>query len=495
MKKLFLIAVLFACAGVWAMPPRKGAFDENGETRDVEGRNIRAGVNPHEAHIKKSTGGAPNLAPRGLVILVNFADVAFTTPRDTIDSMMNANHFVRSYDYDYIYKDGKQYQGTIIGRGSAKQYFRDQSYGAYNPVFDVVGPYTLSKNVRNYDDSGAKNVIKEACELADTNGADFTLYDNDNDGYVDFVYVIYAGEGEADGGPSYTIWPHNWYLKTRWGVTCVVDGKTIDNYACSNEIQHWEQVYTGIGTFCHEFSHVIGLPDLYYTANSGTSPHTLNEWDILDVGCYNNGGNTPPAYSAYERFYCGWLTPRVLNETEYVWLSPIDNKKALLVCEGNSHNLVGYNPNPQTFYLLEVRTHTGWDEHLPGSGMLITKIQYDSYKWANNTVNNSANAQGVDLIEATPNTATGREQWAYDTDAYPCGGNSWTSFAGHEVTNIVQHDDGRVSFIYRDATPTEQVMVNDEQLAGSRKVLQNGQIYILRNGKTYDILGHENHQL
>ena len=202
-------------------------------------------------------------------------------------------------------------------------------------------------------------MIKEACQLADANGADFTLYDNDNDGNVDFVYVIYAGEGEADDGPSYTIWPHNWYLKTRWGITCVVDGKTIDNYACSNEIQHWEQVYTGVGTFCHEFSHVIGLPDLYYTANSGTSPHTLNEWDILDVGCYNNGGNTPPAYSAYERFYCGWLTPRVLNETEYVWLSPIDNQKALLVCEGNSHNLVGYNPNPQTFYLLEVRTNTG----------------------------------------------------------------------------------------------------------------------------------------
>ena len=264
---------------------------------------------------KKEVGGVPNTAPRGLIILVNFKDKAFSTPKDTIDSMMNGANFTRHYPYNYDYGTApniRHYEGICDAHGSARKYFQDQSYGQYNPIFDVVGPYTVSGNIATYgsngwngSDSNVGQLIKEACTLADNNGANFALYDNDNNGYVDFVYVIYAGYGEADGGPENTIWPHNHSLSA-WGYSNVrFDGKTIDNYACSNEIDFGSKAYSGIGTFVHEFGHVIGLPDIYSTDNESVHK-TSGMWEIMDYGPYNNEGNTPPAYSAYERFYCGW---------------------------------------------------------------------------------------------------------------------------------------------------------------------------------------------
>jgi M6 family metalloprotease-like protein len=436
----------------------------------------------------------PNLAPRGLLILVNFQNKEFVTPYETLLDMLDGDNYSRSYTYQYTY-EGKTYTEKVSCSGSARKYFQDQSYGQYSPVFDVVGPYTLSQNYAYYggnNDQNAPLMIKEACELADQNGADFTLYDHNEDGYVDFVYVIYAGYGEADGGPSETVWPHNSELSPNkwWGIKCEVDGKLVNNYACSNEISYTSGVYNGIGTFCHEFSHVLGLPDLYYTSSSGTAPHTLLEWDILDYGPYNNDGNTPPAYSAYERFFMGWLTPRVLDDPEYVWLNPLNfqNGMSILICEGGQHNLIGYDPQPRVFYLLEARTKLGWDKYLPGGGLLITKISYDPDKWYNNTVNNDAKNMGVDLLEAKPN----KTLYALRTDAYPAGAEEWTSFADHEVTSIKTQNGGSVTFCYRYAEEQGvEIVESGASKVESRKVLRDGQIYLMYNGKMYNVQGQE----
>ena len=438
---------------------------------------------------EKKIGSEPNIAPRGLLIMVNFADQEFVTHHDTIDSMLNGANFTRKYTVDYTYY-GQHITATITSSGSARKYFQDQSYGQYNPVFDVVGPYTLSRETSYYgqndmrgDDKRPDEMIREACQLADADGADFTLYDNNNDGKVDFVYVLYAGEGEADGGASYTVWPHNYDLS--YTKRCVIDGKQVCNYACSNEWQHYGQVYNGIGTFCHEFSHVMGLPDLYIT-QTGPSHHTLCDWDILDYGPYNNDGNTPPAYSAYERFFCGWLTPRVLTEPEDVQLNPLNdgNGEALLMCSGDSHNLVGYNPNPKTFYILENRVRTQWDEYLPGNGMLITKIQYNQSKWENNTVNNIANAMGVDILEAKSNTS----DYGAATDAYPAGAKEFMGFIGHEIAEIVNKRTNVITFKYRGGAPEGIDEIEDGQKAIKR--IENGRVIILRDGKKYDLLGN-----
>jgi len=479
--------------GVWLDERTLQPMSEEAKAARIEVNSTRAQARRIQQANK--TGKAPNLAPRGLLILVNFKNKEFVTPYDTILNMLDGDNFTRKYEYDYEYQEReggpvKTEHVSVTSSGSARKYFFDQSYGYYNPTFDVVGPYTLSKDYSYYgknDDANVGLMIKEACQLADEAGADFTLYDNDKDGKVDFVYVLYAGYGEADGGPENTVWPHNYELSLL-GVNCTVDGKKVNNYACSNEISYASDMYNGIGTFCHEFSHVLGLPDLYETNTNPKGLHTLFEWDILDYGPYNNDGNTPPAYSAYERFYCGWLKPRVLKDPESIFLSHINFKKgdAILLCEGDQHNMVGYDPDPQVFYLLEARHKTGWDEYLPGRGMLITKISYSAKNWEYNRVNNSADNMGVDLIEAKKNTM----DYAYYTDAFPYGAKSWTGFANHEVTEISMEAGGSIAFSYRGAekSPIENVEGEEKPYT---KILQNGQVVIIRNGKTYDLTGRE----
>ena len=289
MKKIGLIAVLsvMVCSA-WAMPARRGGIvkiqpdgseitvyqhgdehfhwqtNEKGEwlklgedgfyrltealsTEQIEAKRV--------ASSKRATQAAYplNIAPKGLVILVNFADVAFETEKAEMDSMLVGENYTRNYSYTY---KGKTYK--IQSQGSARQYFYDSSNGQYNPQFDIVGPVTVSENMAYYgknntsgQDSKPEYMIEEACKLADTEcNVDFSQYDNDGDGYVDFVFVIYAGYGEADGGASTTIWPHAWNLYSAAGRMCKVDGKKVDLYACGNELDFFSNTHTGIGTIC-----------------------------------------------------------------------------------------------------------------------------------------------------------------------------------------------------------------------------------------------------
>jgi len=238
---------------------------------------------------------------------------------------------------------------------------------------------------------------------------------------------------------------------------------------------------------------VMGLPDLYST-NSDMTLHTLSSWDIMDAGSYNNTGNTPPNYSAYERWFMGWTTPRILTDPENVKLKPLqDSKECLLMCDSDVHNLDGVNPQPRTFYLLETRVKEGWDAYLPGRGMLITKIQYSPSRWKTNQVNNSESQMGVDIMEAKANTS----YRAKSTDAFPAGADAFTKFEGHEITNIKRNTtNGNITFKYRGGTEgVESILYSEDSV---QKILLDGQILIIRNNKLYDLNGrlvHENNQL
>lgn len=446
----------------------------------------------------KKAGSELNLAPRGLIILVNFTDLELKTEKAEMDSMLNGLNYSRRYQ-GYTTAGKKT---VIISQGSARQYFHDTSFGQYNPVFDVVGPVTVSKshdyygeNNRQGDDKHVEDMIKEACELVEDE-VDFTLYDNNNDGKVDFVYVIYAGYGEADGAGDDYIWPHNYHLSYT-GTNCVVDGKKVDNYACSNELDYYSKEHDGIGTFCHEFSHVLGLPDLYVT-NNGTHK-TMGAWDILDYGPYNNDGNTPPHYSAYERFFMGWLKPTILNRPCDAVLSQLGttNTAAILTATGE-HNLIGNDPMARTFYMLENRQKEGWDQFLPGHGMLITKINYSQSKWAGNTVNNTSSSMGVDIIEAdgkTPSFSQTNSNNGYAGkigDAYPAGSDSFTKLPEYQVTAIDEID-GKITFKVNGGGDMIKVAVEDvfqPATSTAKKIIRNGQILIERNGVYYDLMGN-----
>ena len=494
MKKIGLLIVFSALVcSAWAVPARRGGIvktqpdgsqitvyqhgdehfhwitnekgdwlkmDNNGFYRVTEALSVEQIETRRVASSKRAAMAAYplNVAPRGLVILVNFADVAFETEKAEMDSMLTGEDYNRNYSYTYR---GRTY--NVNSKGSARHYFYDSSHGQYNPQFDVVGPVTVSENMAYYgknnsygNDSHPEHMINEACKLADSEcGIDFTQYDNDKDGYVDFVFVIYAGYGEADGGASNTIWPHAWNLYSAAGIKCQVDGKTVDLYACGNELDFMSKTHTGIGTFCHEFSHVLGLPDLYVT---NTASHvTMNEWDIMDYGPYNNEGNTPPAYSAYERFFLGWLQPRLITEPENITLEEINSTNtALMITEGDSANLIGNNPNPTTFYMLENRQQEGWDEYLPGHGLMLTKIQYNYNRWCQNTVNNSSSKMGVDLVEANGKASNSGKA----TDLFPAGASKYLGITNHAIEGI-EEVDGVIEFKYKGGVENPDTAIED----------------------------------
>ena len=406
-----------------------------------------------------------NIAPRGLVILVNFKDTEFETSKAEMDSMLIGVNYTRDYSYTYR---GKTYK--VTSKGSARQYFEDASFGQYDLQLDVVGPVTVSNNYSYYgqnnsagQDKQAEKMINEACKLADSEcNVDFSQYDNDGDGYVDFVFVIYAGYGEADGGDKNTIWPHAWNLYSAAGIKCQVDGKTVDLYACGNELDNYTKHHTGIGTFCHEFSHILGLPDLYDT-NQTHNQKTLGEWDIMDYGPYNNDGNTPPMYSAYERFFMGWMTPRLITESKNIVLEELnDSQNALLISTTDQHNLIGNDPNPTKFYLLENRQQEGWDTYLPGHGLMLTYVQYSYNRWSQNTVNNNSKSMGIDLIEADGKTPTSSQN-GYDgkaTDLFPAGATSYTKIADHTIEDI-EEVDGVIKFKYKGGVDDPETAIED----------------------------------
>ena len=502
MKKLSVLVLFFAMAvAAWAVPARKTGvvvtqpdgseiivyqhgdehfhwqtndkgewlkLDADGFYRVTDALSVEQIEAKRMASSKRAAQAAYplNVAPRGLVILVNFADVAFETEKAEMDSMLTGENYTRNYSYTYR---GKTYR--INSQGSARQYFKDASNGQYNPQFDVIGPVTISNNMSYYgkndsygNDMYPDKMVSEACKLADTQfHVDFTKYDNDNDGYVDFVCVVYAGYGAADGGGDNTIWPHSWNLLAA-GTQCKVDGKTVDLYACGNELDFYSKKHTGIGTFCHEFSHVLGLPDLYVTNNA--SHTTVNEWDIMDYGPYNNDGNTPPTFSAYERFFMGWLQPRLITEPENVVLKDLkESNEALLISSTDEHNLVGNDPNPTTFYLVENRQQEGWDKPLPGHGMMLTKIQYSYSKWNQNTVNNTKNKMGVDLIEADGKTS----DYGKTTDLFPAGASQYLGIADHAI-EAIEEVDGVIKFKYKGGvenpgTTVENTVAKEEVIA------------------------------
>lgn len=337
--------------------------------------------------ISQSTGFPTIGSPKSLVILVAFKDKNFvvSNPANAFSSLLNT--------------EGYSENG---GTGSARDYFRASSNGKFNPNFDIVGPYQLPDSMKYYgandsDDYDVKptEMVAHACSLAN-NDVNFSDYDIDGDGYIDNVFIYYAGYNEAEGGPENTIWPHRWVVhSSNYSGNKVFDGKILYDYACTSELRGSSgNNMCGIGTFTHEFGHVIGLPDHYHTDDP--DKNTLEYWSIMDYGAYLNQGRTPPAYSSYDRFYLGWLIPEEINTPSHKTLYPLSQSMTPLSnTEGQSyllsattHNLNGANPSPKEFFMLEYRKKTGWDSYLPGEGMLIWHIDYNQTAWDDNSPNN-----------------------------------------------------------------------------------------------------------
>lgn len=308
----------------------------------------------------------------GLIILVNFADSKFNTskfgPTQTL--------------YSRIANEANYGENNF--KGSISDYFKAQSGGQFLLDFDVAGPVTLPHRYSYYgqnDDDGydkrPKEMVKEACQAVD-GSVDFSKYDWDGDGEMEEVFVVYAGNGEHDTAnqPS-LIWPHMDNL-ANYGEQLTLDGVTINTYACASEL-NGDKTLSGIGTFCHEFSHCMGFPDMYDTASDGNN-FGMGSWDLMDYGSYNGDGYVPAGYSGYEKMVCGWTTPIELDKPMTV------NGMERLADMGQTYII--YNKgNRNEYYILENRQQSGFDKYLPGSGLLIERVDYDKDIWEWNAVN------------------------------------------------------------------------------------------------------------
>lgn len=332
-------------------------------------------------------------SPKSLVILVNFTDYKFKHTVDDFQRMLNVSG----------YKENN-------GVGSARDYFIACSDSVFSPQFDCYGIIQLNNNSAYYDSHHGAMIV-EACNKVADQGVDLTQYDTDNDGCLDNVFVYYAGNNEAEGAPSNTIWPHRSIVSSGERV----QGKLIYDYACTSECRGSSgSQMCGIGTFCHEFGHVLGLPDYYDTDNSGA--YTVGSWDIMCSGSYNGGGKTPPSYTAGERFQLGWLKPVQLKEAGAYTLEPLETSNKAFLIAKTDHNLSFSSPDPNEYWLLENRQRLGWDQPssaLPGTGMLIFHITYSAAAWASNEPNNNLPLK-YDIEEAA-----GVKGYSSESDPFP----------------------------------------------------------------------------
>ena len=333
---------------------------------------------------------------KALVILAAFSDKSFSKGDDAI---------VKFYD-EVLNQEGYSQNGAA---GSVHDYFKDMSRGEFDLTFDIVGPVKVSKSATYYGGpspimGGTDHIgefITEAIKKADEKcDIDWKKYDWDDDGEVEQVFVLYAGYGQATGGPTGTIWPNAWTLdealqNSDGNGGFSIDGVFINQYACSNELYlDSGTVPMGLGVFCHEFSHCMGLPDMYDT-NYGSTP-TMGDWDLLAGGSYNGPqgiGWCPAGWTSYERAYAGWLELTELKAGDI-----IKGMTSLEEADGKAY--VIYNDNHKDeYYLLENHKGMGWDKYTPENGLLIIHVDYDKDLFDNNIVNSKGEftpAEGYD---------------------------------------------------------------------------------------------------
>ncbi len=456
---------------------------------------------------------------KALVILAAFSDKSFSKGDDAI---------VKFYD-EVLNQEGYSQNGAA---GSVHDYFKDMSRGEFGLTFDIVGPVKVSKSATYYGGpspimGGADHIgefITEAIKKADEKcDIDWKKYDWDDDGEVEQVFVLYAGYGQATGGPTGTIWPNAWTLdealqNSDGNGGFSIDGVFINQYACSNELYlDSGTVPMGLGVFCHEFSHCMGLPDMYDT-NYGSTP-TMGDWDLLAGGSYNGPqgiGWCPAGWTSYERAYAGWLELTELKAGDI-----IKGMTSLEEADGKAY--VIYNDNHKDeYYLLENHKGMGWDKYTPENGLLIIHVDYDKDLFDNNIVNSKGEftpAEGYDryFTNDHPRMAPFSRVRSIQNDTYfytypmdaPRGvvdsltdtskpaAELYNALAdgsklmGKPVYNIEKDDDGNISFTFmtkEKETDAIQDIAMAEDAAGDDTVYditgkKAGRIADIKNGR------------
>ena len=449
-------------------------------------------------------GGVPYFphtgSPKVLVILAEFADTTFTiqnTKQVFTNYLMNEGHFTET-----AYRQNGNYKGV---RG----YFKDCSYGKFTPTFDVVGPVKLPKPQTYYGagDDNITDLMTDACNAVD-NEVDFSQYDANGDGMVDLVYIIYAGHSaNYRGNTSTDIWPKS-------GTTIIsktFDGKSIRRYGVSNELAGREnkkkekETINGIGLFCHEFSHTLGLPDIYAipgTAAADQDNQGMEYWDLMDGGTEVQNGRVPSPYLAWEREAMGWMTiDKLTSDQQVTDLKSLENG-------GKAYKILNKNVANEFIVLQSIQQggwYQGWTKTQIPKGLLAYRISYP-YDKVNifDFPNNDLGKPRVIVIPADGEVLSAMNSGGnfnkYITnltdDLYPLGSkNSIDEFKMYDgsklkckIINITQNDANKtVSFKFiADATGIQSAPITNLTISDNRIYTLDGR-YV---GTDRDALPH-----
>ena len=441
------------------------------------------------------------------VVMVAYADLDFQDGHDAekVERYLNAEGYAEE-------------QWAV---GSVADYFRMCSYGKFRPQFDVVAKVTLPNGYRYYgahsgtlNDTRVVDLVNEAVRLAAEQGADFTPYAQD--GRAPIVSIIHAGPGEhEDFGEDCGdyVWAH-------FRTMSIDAGKVaFSSYIIHNEVLRYfddsgnvsAQPFTGIGTFCHEFGHALGLPDIYDTDGSvGGEGMTPGYWDIMDYQ-FMLDGYCPISYSAYERSLLGWVDIAAAEERPYT-LAPLDSQADTSF--PRAVRIV--NPqNEKEYFILENRQESPF--FLPqymGNGMLVWHIDYEATVWNANRVNALEHLQRVQVVPADGawqdvsdlnNRDENNACYTFAGDIFP-GYEEVTVFDANKaafhsgtftvrVSDIGMQDDGLLTFCIGNASAVETVgqMATDAPWYGLDGRKYKGSTWpgiCIRNGQVVLLGGH-----
>lgn len=440
-------------------------------------------------------------SPKALVILAEFPDTTFTiknTKQVFTNYLMNEGHFSET-----AYAQNRNYKGV---RG----YFKDCSYGKFTPTFDVVGPVKLPKPQTVYG-AGRNDrpdlLLEDACSAVD-NIVDFSQYDANGDGLVDLVYIIYAGHSANISGNKETdIWPKSGTIS----ISKTFDGKSIGRYGVSNELAGREnkkkekETINGIGLFCHEFSHTLGLPDIYAipgTAAADQDNQGMEYWDLMDGGTEVQNGRVPSPYLAWEREAMGWMTiDKLTSDQQVTDLKSLENG-------GKAYKILNKNVANEFIVLQSIQQggwYQGWTKTQIPKGLLAYRISYP-YDKVNifDFPNNDLGKPRVIVIPADGEVLSamnsGGDFNKYITnltnDLYPLGSkNSIDEFKMYDgsklqckIINITQNDANKtVSFKFvADATGIQSAPITNLTISDNRIYTLDGR-YV---GTDRDALPH-----
>lgn len=330
------------------------------------------------------------------VVLVNFQDAKFkiNKPKEAFEQLFNSD------------TQADLGNGNRLNYGSVAKYFRDMSNGAFTPKFKVYGPVTVDqpetyyggKHENDNNDENPWQLVKDALKLVEGQVKEDDIKSFCSDGNtIDCVYIVYAGLGQNDGGDGTTVWAN---CSTTGGAT--LGGKEVRWYTMSGELSPVKikdstiPVVNGLGVICHEFSHSLGLPDMYPTAESAyLNNQEMEYWDLMDGGEYTHAGFCPTAYTAFEKEQMEWQVDMVTLDSDASVTMTTSTEQG-----GTAYKIV--NPqNDKEYLMLEYIQRKGWNQYLFGNGLLVYHVCLPSETLYSSTrLNNTPGYPGMAVVPA-----------------------------------------------------------------------------------------------